>query len=200
MHLLNKQIGSVNVQIRFHEILRTIMYNNDQKLVSTASLIEELSDDELASCVGGTGYINPGGKEIPGNKGTLKAPGLQNNPNLYLDPAGSRRFLSDRNLKEAVAEVDVHSILKGIADLPITTWKYKNQDETIRHIGPMAQDFAATFNCGESDRFINAVDANGVALAAIQALYQKMQAQDLEINSLRQQIGEMQQQLISNPQ
>src|SRR5690348_13089030 len=120
------------------------MYTNDQQLVSTASLIEELSDDELASCVGGTGYINPGEQEVPGNDGTLMAPGLKNNPNMYLDPNGSGRYRSDRNVKEAVAEVDVHTILQGIADLPITTWKYKNQDETIRHIGPMAQDFAAT--------------------------------------------------------
>ncbi|BAY23319.1 hypothetical protein NIES2100_30830 [Calothrix sp. NIES-2100] len=176
------------------------MYTNDQKLVSTASLIEELSDDELASCVGGTGYINPAGQEIPVNDGTLNAPGLEDNSTLYLDPNGSGRYLSDRHLKEAVAEVDVQAILQGIADLPITTWKYKNQDETIRHIGPMAQDFAATFNIGESDRTINAVDANGVALAAIQALYQKMQAQNLEINRLRQQISKMQQQLILNPQ
>ena len=176
------------------------MYTNDQNLVPTNSLIEELSDDELASCVGGTGYINPGEQEILGNHGTLMAPGLQDNPNMYLNPNGSKRFLSDRHVKEAVAEVDVHTILQGIADLPITTWKYKNQDEAIRHIGPMAQDFAVTFNVGESDRFINAVDANGVALAAIQALYQKMQAQNLEINSLRLQISEMQQQLMLNPQ
>jgi Chaperone of endosialidase len=168
------------------------MNTNDQQLVTTASLIEELSDDELANCVGGTGYINPAGEEIFGNDGTLLAYGLQDTSTMYLDPNGSVRYVSDRNVKEAVAEVDVHSILKGIANLPITTWKYKNQDETIRHIGAMAQDFAATFNCGESDRFINAVDANGVALAAIQALYQKMQQQELEINRLRLQISEMQ--------
>ncbi|MBD2203239.1 tail fiber domain-containing protein [Calothrix sp. FACHB-1219] len=176
------------------------MYNNDQKPVPTASLIEELTDDELANCVGGTGYINPAEQEIPGNDGTLNAPGLENNPHLSLDPNGSKRFLSDRHVKEVVAEVDVQAILLGIANLPITSWKYKNQDETIRHIGPMAQDFAAIFNCGESDRFINTVDANGVALAAIQALYQKLQAQDLEINSLSQQISEIKQHLLIKSQ
>ncbi|OUL30151.1 hypothetical protein BV378_04655 [Nostoc sp. RF31YmG] len=176
------------------------MYTNDQKPITTDSLIEELSDDELASCVGGTGYINPAGQEVPGNSGTLKAPGLKNNPNMYLDPNGSARFTSDRNVKEAVAEVDVHNILKGIADLPITTWEYKNQEQTIRHIGPIAQDFAATFNVGESDRFIDVVDANGVVLAAIQALYQKLQAQDTQINSLNIQISEIKQQLLLNSQ
>ncbi|MDZ8050163.1 MAG: tail fiber domain-containing protein [Aulosira sp. ZfuVER01] len=176
------------------------MYTNHQEHLTTASLIEELSDDELASCVGGTGYINLGNQEVPGNSATLNAPGLQDNPNMYLDPNGSIRFMSDRNVKEEVAEVDVHTILQGIASLPITTWKYKNQDEAIRHIGPMAQDFAATFNVGESDRFIEAVDANGVALAAIQALYQKLQAQDTQINNLSLEISEMKQQLLLNPQ
>ncbi|BAY12573.1 tail fiber domain-containing protein [Calothrix sp. NIES-2098] len=173
------------------------MKDNDQKPTIANSLIEELSDDELASCVGGCGYINPGEQEIYGNKGTLKAPGLQENKNLYYDPNGSIRFWSDRNVKEEVAEVDVHAILKGIANLPIATWKYKNQDETIRHIGPMAQDFAATFNVGESDRFIEVVDANGVALAAIQALYQKLQAQDTQINNLNHQISEIKQLLLN---
>ncbi|BAY61712.1 hypothetical protein NIES22_17790 [Calothrix brevissima NIES-22] len=176
------------------------MYNNDQNPLPTASLIEELTDDELANYMGGTGYINPARQEIPGNSGTLNAPGLQNNANFYLDPNGSKRFISDRHVKEVVAEVDVQAILLGIANLPITSWKYKNQDETIRHIGPMAQDFAAIFNCGESDRFINTVDANGVALAAIQALYQKLQAQDLEINSLSQQISEIKQHLLIKSQ
>ncbi|OUL37786.1 hypothetical protein BV372_00030 [Nostoc sp. T09] len=176
------------------------MYTNEQKPVTTASLIEELSDDELASCVGGTGYINPGGQEVPGNSGTLKAAGLKNNPNMYLDPNGSARFTSDRNAKEALAEVDVHAILQGIADLPITTRKYNNQDQTIRHIGPIAKDFATTFNVGGSDRLINVVDANGVVLAAIQALYQKLQAQDSQINSLNLQISEIKQQLLLNSQ
>lgn len=176
------------------------MYTNDQNFKPTVSLIEELSDDELANCVGGTGYINRAEQEIPGNDGTLNAPGLKDNPNFYLDPNGSKRYVSDRYVKEAVAEVDVQAILQGIANLTITSWKYKNQDETIRHIGPMAQDFAAIFNCGESDRFINTVDANGVALAAIQALYQKLQAQDLEINNLSQQISDMQQHLLLKSQ
>ena len=39
-----------------------------------------------------------------------------------------------------------------------------------RHIGPMAQDFMATFHVGGSDKLIYPLDENGVALAAIQAL------------------------------
>ena len=50
------------------------------------------------------------------------------------------------------------------------TWNLKSQDPAIRHIGPMAQDFYAAFNVGEDDKHINSVDADGVALAAIQGL------------------------------
>ncbi|BAY61711.1 hypothetical protein NIES22_17780 [Calothrix brevissima NIES-22] len=185
------------------------MLSNSHNLTSTESLIADLNDEELAACVGGCDIAVTFGK-----KALLTVPLVESKLLGYTsvnagvkiidqaldlgvtyDPNGSKRFLSDRNVKEAVAEIDVHDILKGIVDLPITTWKYKNQDETIRHIGPMAQDFAATFNCGESDRFINAVDANGVALAAIQALYQLMQQKDSQIRELQIQLLQLQQQI-----
>jgi Chaperone of endosialidase len=167
---------------------------NSHNFTNTESLIADLNDEEIAACVGGCDVQVTAGEKKVAEVPLVELPLLGDvcvkiiNLGITYDPNGSGRFLSDRNLKEAVAEVDVHSILKGIADLPITTWKYKNQDETIRHIGPMAQDFATTFNCGESDRFINAVDANGVALAAIQALYQKMQQQESQIKELQTQL------------
>ena len=93
--------------------------------------------------------------------------------------------LSDRNMKEAFAKVDSKIILERIAALPITSWNYKSQDRSIRHIGPMAQDFAAAFAVGEDDRHINMIDASGVALAAIQALHQMVQQQAAQIAELR---------------
>jgi trimeric autotransporter adhesin len=38
-------------------------------------------------------------------------------------------------------------------------------------MGPMAQDFRAAFGLGESEKAISTVDADGVALAAIQGLH-----------------------------
>jgi len=52
------------------------------------------------------------------------------------------------------------------------TWNYKAQDPSIRHIGPMAQDFYGAFSYGEDNKYINTLDADGVALAAIQGLYE----------------------------
>src|SRR5204862_232069 len=72
---------------------------------------------------------------------------------------------SDRNLKTGFAEVDAEAVLAGVRDLPISTWSYREDDPQVRHIGPMAQDFAAAFGVGDDDRRIHTVDANGVALA-----------------------------------
>ncbi|HXJ83448.1 MAG TPA: tail fiber domain-containing protein [Candidatus Methylomirabilis sp.] len=90
---------------------------------------------------------------------------------------------SDRNLKEGFAGVDTGVILEQVARLPITTWRYKG--EAIRHIGPMAQDFAAAFQVGPDDRHIDLIDANGVVLAAIQALTRRLEAQEMELDALR---------------
>jgi len=91
--------------------------------------------------------------------------------------------ISDRNAKEAFAPVDARAILDRVARLPIETWRYKGQG--IQHIGPMAQDFAAAFGVGPDDRHIDLVDANGVALAAIQALARRIEAQETELTALR---------------
>ena len=83
--------------------------------------------------------------------------------------------MSDRNAKEAFEPVNPGDILEKVAALPLSTWKYKTQDAGVRHIGPMAQDFKAAFAVGESDIGITSVDADGVALAAIQGLNQKVE-------------------------
>jgi hypothetical protein len=61
-------------------------------------------------------------------------------------------------------------MLARVQALPISTWNYTSDDPSIRHIGPMAQDFAATFGVGADDRHIHPIDGQGVVLAAIQGL------------------------------
>jgi hypothetical protein len=77
---------------------------------------------------------------------------------------------SDRNLKANFGSVDPADMLQRVRDLPISTWNYTSDDPTVRHIGPMAQDFAAAFNVGADDRHIHPIDGQGIALAAIQGL------------------------------
>ena len=89
---------------------------------------------------------------------------------------GSWTSLSDRNAKENLQPVSATEMLEKVAVLPLSTWNYKSQDASIRHIGPMAQDFKAAFGVGETDTGITTVDADGVALAAIQGLNEKVES------------------------
>jgi hypothetical protein len=101
--------------------------------------------------------------------------------------------ISDRNVKANFTPVDGQEILDRLADIPIETWNLKSQDESIRHIGPMAQDFYAAFSVGEDELYINNMDADGVALAAIQGLYELVQEKDAEIAALEQRLAEVEQ-------
>jgi hypothetical protein len=94
---------------------------------------------------------------------------------------------SDRNLKENFESVDALELLERLSQVPIERWNAKGTDPDIRHMGPMAQDFYAAFGLGEDDRHISALDVGGVALAAIQGLYQIAQEQEAQVTSLRAQ-------------
>lgn len=101
---------------------------------------------------------------------------------------------SDRNAKESFAPVDSREILARVAALPIQKWNFK-QDADIRHIGPMAQDFYAAFEVGTDEKHIATVDADGVALAAIQGLNQLLDEKEVALTALRSDMQEMQSQI-----
>jgi hypothetical protein len=82
----------------------------------------------------------------------------------------STQCVSDRALKANVAPIDTADILTRVEILPISTWNYTFDEPAVRHVGPMAQDFAAAFGVGADDRHIHPIDGQGVALAAIQGL------------------------------
>ncbi len=109
--------------------------------------------------------------------GVLLAPG-----------GGAWSSLSDRHVKENVQPWDGREALERLSRVPIASWNYKSQDASIRHVGPMAQDFRAAFGLGEDDRHINSVDTDGVALAAIQALYEMVREKDREIQTLKERL------------
>ena len=102
---------------------------------------------------------------------------------------------SDRNLKDNFAPVDGQEILARLAKIPIATWNYRAGAPSVRHMSPTAQDFYATFGLGEDDRHLSALDTNGVALAAIQALYAQNQALEAENATLQAENAAQQQQL-----
>jgi hypothetical protein len=102
---------------------------------------------------------------------------------------------SDRNAKEDFRPLDTRAVLDKVAALPLSEWSYQADEQRSRHIGPMAQDFKAAFGLGADDRHIATVDADGVALAAIQGLNQKLEERlrekDIKIAALERSIGEL---------
>jgi hypothetical protein len=104
--------------------------------------------------------------------------------------SGSWSSLSDRNAKENFAPADAREVLDKVAALPLTSWNYKAQGAGVRHLGPTAQDFHAAFGVGADDRHIATVDADGVALAAIQGLKEKVEARSARAEDCIQKLQE----------
>lgn len=80
---------------------------------------------------------------------------------------------SDRSIKHDVRPVDGDRVLEQLAGLEISRWRYDAAPER-EHVGPMAQDFRAAFELGGDGRHIATVDANGVTMAAVRALYARV--------------------------
>lgn len=110
----------------------------------------------------------------------------------YCSQGGTWTNASSRDLKQDFERVDARSILNKVAALPISTWTYNAEVEAgTRHLGPVAEDFAAAFGLGETDKAIATVDASGVALAAIQGLTQVVTEKNQEISDLEGRVAEL---------
>lgn len=98
---------------------------------------------------------------------------------------------SDRNRKENFQPVNTRALLQKLESLEITEWNYKEDDESVRHIGPVAQDFYAVFGLGNDDKSISTVDPSGVALAGIKELISKNRELRKLILELEERIEEL---------
>jgi len=94
---------------------------------------------------------------------------------------------SDRNLKENFTGISAREMLEKVVGLSITRWNFKGETATP-HVGPMAQDFHAAFGLGSDDRHIASVDADGVALAAIQGLNEILKSQEKRLRDKESEI------------
>jgi hypothetical protein len=122
-----------------------------------------------------------------GNRARLGTPSYAG----YFDgivSATSYETISDRNVKTNFAPVDAHEVLRRIIGLRLQHWSFTNAPG-VRHIGPMAQDFYAAFAVGADNKHIATVDADGVALAAIQGLNEIIQEKESEIAELGKQLS-----------
>lgn len=102
---------------------------------------------------------------------------------------------SDQAVKTEFREVDAAAVLAKVVDLPISSWRFKMDRPEVRHIGPTAQDFYASFGLGNSDKLLIPLDGNGVALASVQALYARVVAAETENQQLRGRLDALEQRL-----
>ncbi|MCB0688429.1 MAG: tail fiber domain-containing protein [Saprospiraceae bacterium] len=119
-----------------------------------------------------------------------------NNTNLFQVQAdgtvrvkGTTVHGSDINSKENIDDLIYSEVLESVNEMPIYEWQYKGQDR--RHIGPMAQDFHKAFGLGKDDTTIAAIDADGVALAAIKAQQEIIEDLKKEIGILNQTVSDL---------
>jgi hypothetical protein len=112
-------------------------------------------------------------------------------------PAGGGAWatISDVNRKENFRDLDGDEALAKIASMPIREWNYKSQDDSIRHVGPTAQDFYGAFRLGESDLTITTSDISGINMLGIQTLARRTATLDRENQALRSDIASLEAEL-----
>lgn len=108
-------------------------------------------------------------------------------------PAGSGVFncTSSRATKENFLLINGEDVLMRLRNIPVSTWNYISEGKTVRHMGPMAEDFYQAFKLGTGNTSIGVQDLAGVSLAGIKALDQRtveLEQKSAEVEVLRLQV------------
>lgn len=127
--------------------------------------------EDIASTAADQFIARAGGGFFLQDDSTLDDQGgfLNTSTGAHLTTGGAWTDSSDVNLKQGFRAVSPRSLLARVSKLPVRSWSYI-AEPGVRHVGPTAQDFRGAFGLGADNRHIAALDANGVALAAIKAL------------------------------
>jgi hypothetical protein len=100
--------------------------------------------------------------------------------------------ISDKNAKKNFQPINGEEVLRKLAAISVEKWNYNwEADTNTPHIGPMAQDFKSAFYPGRDDKSISTLEFDGVELAAIQGLNQKLKEKEAEIQELKQSFIEL---------
>ena len=180
---LASYLGAINFETNGSTVGQ-IAYLASDRFAFRAGGVERMSLGGGILTVEGMGnekaFISGAGDEIvigsaKASVNNIRFGNLTEFPNRPMDCyARSFNSTSDRHAKQDFRSVEATAILEKVVALPISEWAYKGESAT-RHIGPVAQDFKEAFGLGSSDKSIATVDADGVALAAIQGLNRKME-------------------------
>lgn len=159
--------------------------------VSGSNLV--IDNNEIIARDNGAGaklYLNHEGGNVGILRNSASHPLHVGNDNAngngaHLTAGGTWTNGSSRDFKGGFEPIDKQAVLRKVVELPVTRWRYKGEAVNVHHIGPVAEDFRAAFEVGHDERYITTVDADGVALAAIQGLYGIVQEKNREIDELK---------------
>ena len=98
---------------------------------------------------------------------------------------------STRSAKTDGEKVDPQEVLAKLVGLEIEKWRFHSDAVGVRHLGPYAEDFKQAFDLGRSDKSIELQDASGVALVAIQGLYQRLVELEKQNADLKQRLANL---------
>ena len=110
---------------------------------------------------------------------------------------------SSRTLKENFLPVDGEDVLARVRGIPVTTWNMIGDADhpnaaSVRHLGPVAEDFYHAFGLGLGETTIGLGDIDGVNLAAVKALearttrlQQQLDQRNAEVLQLRGELSEL---------
>jgi len=117
------------------------------------------------------------------------------NAGQYLDAGGSTwQTVSAASAKHDVRPVDPEAILSGVESLSVSRWAY-DANPGVDRMGPMAGEFSETFGLGDDPETIGHVDADGVALAAIKGLAERLADARMELDRKTDRIDELEDRL-----
>ncbi|MFA7219174.1 MAG: tail fiber domain-containing protein [Synergistaceae bacterium] len=98
--------------------------------------------------------------------------------------------ISDRNIKENFEDIDHVEILERVKYLPVTKWNVIGAPTSVKHIGPMAQDFYAAFQLnGDDDKHIVHSDAEGILFSALKGLAQENQELKSRLDTVEERLN-----------
>ena len=141
----------------------------------------------------------PGGIALRTSFASNSAAGVGGNTGCDL-PAGSGTFAcsSSRTIKENFLAVNGEDVLARIRSTPISYWSYILEGRQVRHLGPVAEDFAASFGLGVGNQSIGMGDIDGVNFAGVQALEartaelrQQLAQKDTEMAAMRTELAQL---------
>ncbi len=87
-----------------------------------------------------------------------------------LSTGGVWKNASGRSPQAPFEDVQGEDILQSCGPFLFAAGVTLSEADKVRHLGPTAQDFYAAVGLGSDERSIGTVDADGVALVAVQAL------------------------------